>query len=451
MSLRQCPCFVVRHLSFFMVILALGVSASAEWKEKVVYSFQGIPDGSAPIGAVVFDKQGNLYGATQDGGSSSCHSANECGTVFQLAPPITKGAPWTETVLYVFKGNASNDGTTPFGGLVIDTMGNLYGTTAYGGTGDCVLLGSKLGCGTVYELSPPAQKGGAWTETVLYSLKGGKDGYFPNGDLVFDSGGNLYGATEFGGGHGTNCGDPYFQYCGTVFKLSPPKTKGGKWTEKVLHSFKGGSDGANPKGGLALDSKGAIYGLTVGGGGTGCQGPGCGTAFELNPTAKTDGSWTEKMLHRFSGGNDGAVPSSGFILDAKHALYGTTGGGGSGLNGTVFRLAKTSGGHWAEAVLYSFKNIDDGFSPGGGLTIDESGNLYGTALGGTYSAGVVYRLRRPSGHGESWPFSTLYSFKGEPDGHSPLASLTPDGSGNLYSTTAGGGESGNGTVFEVSP
>jgi hypothetical protein len=198
MSLRQCPCFVVRHLSFFMVILALGVSASAEWKEKVVYSFQGIPDGSAPIGAVVFDKQGNLYGATQDGGSSSCHSANECGTVFQLAPPITKGAPWTETVLYVFKGNASNDGTTPFGGLVIDTMGNLYGTTAYGGTGDCVLLGSKLGCGTVYELSPPAQKGGAWTETVLYSLKGGKDGYFPNGDLVFDSGGNLYGATEFG-------------------------------------------------------------------------------------------------------------------------------------------------------------------------------------------------------------------------------------------------------------
>jgi|HubBroStandDraft_6_1064221.scaffolds.fasta_scaffold119556_2 hypothetical protein len=141
-----------------LVIFATNLS-SAEWNEKVLYSFQGIPDGSLPVGGIVFDKQGNLYGATQDDGSASCRSANECGTVFQLAPPAKQGDTWTETVLYVFKGNASNDGATPFSGLVIDNLGNIYGTTGYGGTGDCILLGSKLGCGTVYELSPPAQQG----------------------------------------------------------------------------------------------------------------------------------------------------------------------------------------------------------------------------------------------------------------------------------------------------
>jgi hypothetical protein len=278
-----------RPLLLLMLILMLASTASAEWKEKVLYSFQGVPDGSLPIGEVVFDQQGNLYWATQDGGSASCRSANECGTVFQLAPPAKQGDPWTETVLYIFKGNASNDGTTPFGGLVIDSLGNLYGTTGYGGTGDCILLGSKLGCGTVFELSPPAQKGGAWTETILYSFKGGKDGYVPFGDLVFDGAGNLYGATYFGGGKGTTC-DPFYQYCGTVFKLSPPKTKRGQWTEKVLHGFAGGTDGANPNGGLILDGKGNVYGTTYAGGSGDW-----GTAFELKPPATKSGAWTENV------------------------------------------------------------------------------------------------------------------------------------------------------------
>jgi hypothetical protein len=127
---------------------------------------------------------------------------------------------------------------------VIDGQGNLYGVTAYGGTGDCVLLGVSAGCGTVYELSAPAEKGGAWKETILYSFPTAKQGYFPNGNLVFDGAGNLYGATTYGGGKGTTCDAFYGGNCGTVFKLSPPKTKGGNWTEKVLHSFAGGTDGA---------------------------------------------------------------------------------------------------------------------------------------------------------------------------------------------------------------
>jgi hypothetical protein len=453
MNLNKCPRPAFRVLIWFAIILATVSNATASWKEKVLYSFQGVPDGSLPIGGVVFDQQGNLYGATQDGGSASCRSANECGTVFQLAPPAKQGDPWTETVLYIFKGNASNDGTTPFGGLVIDSLGNLYGTTGYGGTGGCILLGSKLGCGIVFELSPPAQKGGAWTETILYSFKGGKDGYLPNGDLVFDSAGNLYGATQFGGGKGTTC-NPFYQYCGTVFELSPPKTKGGKWTEKVLHGFKSGTDGANPNGGLVLDIKGAIYGTTDFGGNRGCKtdsGIGCGTAFELQPPKKQGGGWIEKMLHVFSGGNDGASPLAGLTFGKDSALYGTAAGGSQ--FGVAFRLAPKRSGQWGERVLHTFTDNAHGRGPASPLTFDAAGNLYGGALGGANFRGVLFRLRR--GSSGSWTFSDLYSFAGPPDGSYPSARLIYDG-GILYSTTQGGGTGTScsgycGTVFQVSP
>ncbi len=284
---------------------------------EVLYSFQGVPDGATPTGAVVFDKAGNVYGATGDVGASTCDGPGQCGTVYQFDPPATKGGAWTETVLYIFKGHAQNDGATPEGGLVIDQAGNLYGTTGYGGRGPCLLLGGAVGCGTVYELSPPAKQGDPWMETVLYSFQGDKDGYVASGDLVFDQAGNLYGATLFGGGKRTTCDSLYGGQCGTIFKLSPPKTKGGKWTERVLQRFAGGTHGANPSSGLVLDGKGNVYGTTAGGGSTGCQGPGCGTAFELKPPTKTGGGWNEKMLHRFTDGNDVAGPNGGLIFDAK--------------------------------------------------------------------------------------------------------------------------------------
>jgi len=136
----------IRSLSaLFAVILTLASAASAEWNEKVLYSFQSVPDGATPVGAVVFDKQGNLYGATRDGGSSSCPSVQQCGTVYRLAPPAKAGDPWKETVLYIFKGNTTEDGASPYGGLVIDATGNLYGTTGYGGTGNCTGAGLEAG------------------------------------------------------------------------------------------------------------------------------------------------------------------------------------------------------------------------------------------------------------------------------------------------------------------
>ena len=461
MTLNKCSRPAICALVWLGIALATVSPASASWKEKVLYSFQGIPDGSLPIGAVVFDPQGNLYGATQDGGSDSCRSANQCGTVFQLVPPAKKGDPWTETVLYVFKGNASNDGTTPFGGLVIDSAGNLYGTTGYGGTGGCILLGSKLGCGTVFELSPPPTQGGAWTETILYSFKGGKDGYLPNGDLAFDGAGNLYGATAFGGGHGTACGDAFYQYCGTVFELSPPSAKGGQWTEKVLHGFRGGKDGANPNGGLVLDSAGAVYGTTrIGGDLEGeCSPNGCGAVFKLTPPVAKGGTWTEGVLHRFDG-QDGATPDAGVIFGGNGDLYGTAYAGATSGNGAVFSLAAPKGGSgpWKETVLCRFSDGNDGANPEGALIFDASGNLYGTTYVGSGGSlqGSVFRLKPPSKKWSRWTFSVIHGFLGPPDGDFPAASLV-DEEGDLYSTTQSGGTGsgcgygGCGTVFEVKP
>jgi len=461
----------VHALAVILTLAAFALPASAEWKEQVLYSFQGIPDGATPVGGIVFDSAGNLYGATQDGGSSSCRSADsQCGTVFQLSPPAQKGDPWTETVLYVFKGNTNNDGAEPFGGLVIDGAGNLYGTAGFGGTGSCSLLGTLMGCGTVFELSPPAQKGGAWTETVLYSFQSGKDGYLPNGDLVFDAAGNLYGATTYGGGYGS-CNAPYFQYCGTVFKLSPPKQKGGNWAEKVLHSFKGGTkgkadgDGANPNGGLVLDGKGAIYGTTYYGGNEtgecngGVGGTGCGAVFELTPPSRKGGDWGKNILHRFNG-MDGGEPAAGVIFDLSGGLYGTTSGGGDNGYGLVYELKPRAGkSHaWWEKVLHHFTDGTDGADPMAGLVHDSHDNLYGTAQYGSGGSvyGTVFELKGRSGGG-TWKLDLLYAFGNGTDGWAPAANLTWDKAGNLYSTTQGGGTGGScgkggcGTVFEVTP
>jgi hypothetical protein len=288
-----------------------------------------------------------------------------------MKPPVKKGDPWTETVLYIFKGTDNNDGASPFGGVIFDAAGNLYGTTGYDGTGPCQLFGGQVGCGTVYQLSPPTAPGGSWTETVLYNFQGDKGGQLPYGDLVFDKQGNLYGGTLYGGGFGS-CNDPFDKHCGTIFELSPPKQKGGKWTEKVLYSFKNGNDGANPNGGLVFDKKGAIYGTAYYGGKEdgncrgGVGGIGCGTVFKLAPPTK-GGKWKFHLLHRFNA-DDGGNPAAGVVFDTKGNLFGTSAGGGIEGWGVVFRLKKPSAKSqlWTELVLYRFTDRTDGASPRGG-------------------------------------------------------------------------------------
>jgi uncharacterized repeat protein (TIGR03803 family) len=418
----------------------------------------------------VFDKAGNLYGVTQGGGSSTCTSYGLCGTVYQLAHPAQPGDSWTETVLHIFQGHTTGDASDPLGGLVMDASGNLYGATGGGGTGNCEILGTFPGCGTVYEVSPPTEKGGAWTEQVLYSFQGGTDGAFPFGDIVFDNAGNLYGATQFGGGYGTLCGNTFYQYCGTVFELSPPKVKGGAWTEQVLYRFRGLTvggkgpepfgDGATPNGGLLIDSKGAIYGTTqIGGDLCDAGSYGCGTVYRLNPPAKKGQPWTHSFLYSVASDADGVNPNGGLVFDARGNLYGTTQFGGNNeiKVGTVFQLSMKPNGSWTNHLLYSFLNRNDGGEPTTGVVFDPKGNLYGTTtVGGVGGGGgTLYELRPTAVTFRE--FELLFSFTELPGGRVPSGAVIFGTGGILFGSTQEGGTGtacenyGCGTVFEVMP
>ena len=338
------------------------------WTESTLHSFNfnGI-DGYYPTAAVVVDASGNVYGTTRDGGTGGCTLGGSpigCGVVFELTPQLA-GSGWTETVLHSFTGDFV-DGSNPLASLIFDGSGNLYGTTAAGGT---------FGEGTVFELSPNG--GGVWTETVLYSFQNNaSDGTSPSASLVFDTAGNLYGTTS-AGGSSSACG------CGTVFQLTP--VTGGGWTEKIIHSFFE-TDGYLPQAGLIIDKAGNLYGTTFFGGTYGY-----GTAFELSP--EVGGNWNLTTLQNFNiSGDGGAYLYGGVILDAKGNLYGTTFRGGASDEGTVFELSPAGFGAWKEKVLYSFSN--SGYQPDAGVIADASGNLYGTTYGGgSGSGGTVFAVK----------------------------------------------------------
>jgi uncharacterized repeat protein (TIGR03803 family) len=419
----------LRNLPICCIILLLSSVLATAQHESVLYAFgTNANDGSLPQGGLIADAAGNLYGMTNSGGPSNA------GTVYELSPPAP-GSPWTETVLYAFGGD---DGDGPYGSLVFDSMGNLYGTTNAGGDQLCL-------CGMVFELTPPTAPGGSWTETMIYGFKGGNDGSGPFAGVVLDKAGNLYGTTGLGGVVEA-CGG---SGCGTVFELSPPTTPGGSWTETVLYSFTDGNDGGVPFAPVTLDEVGNVYGTTHLGGSQNC-GFGCGTVFELTPSGS--GTWTEILLHSFSSiRNDGSDPEfGGLFLDKSGALIGTTSQGGAGGHnlGTVFGLRPSSGGKWAYEVLYSFHG-NDGLEPQGGV-ISVGGVLYGTtAQGGSHGAGTAFRLARMTGG--AWKETGLYSFSDGSDGAIPRAGLVLHDSA-LYGTTAqGGGSTGGGTVFEIAP
>ncbi len=280
-------------------------------------------------------------------------------------------------------------------------------------------------------------------ETVLYNFQCGTDGCGPSGALVRDQSGNLYGTTGSGGN--LACGNG--SGCGTVFELTSDNT--GNWTETVLYSFAGGTDGAYPKGGVILDAKGNLYGTTTWGvDGKSCQNSnsGCGTVFKLS---NSGGGWTESVLYAFSGGADGAFPEAGLVFDKTGNLYGTTLYGGVNSCtyvgcGTVFELASTSSG-WIETVIYAFPNVFGGYSPTSGVTFDYLGNLYGAASGGAYSNGVIFRLVPSPG---GWTENTIWSFSGGYEGVSPTGVITHDGA--LYGVAAGG-QYNVGNVFQLRP
>jgi len=344
------------------------------WRERVIYSFGSrLLDGLLPEnGALITDAVGDLYGTTSSGGLdiTNC-SANSlpywCGTVFQLVPPKGDGAPWTENLIYQFQTNSASDGFWPLEGLTLDKKGNLYGTTISDG---------YIGDGTVFELSPPAASGEPWNETIIYYFQWPlmSDGLGPQSKLLLDDDGNLFGTTREGGS--ATC------VCGTVFELGPPKENGQNWTESVLYSFQGESDGSWPNS-LIRGADGSLYGTTRGDHSESCidrQGGGyCGTVFKLSPPSAPGGFWSETVLHNFAGGSDGAEPWGSLVSDPEGRLYGTTAFGGNGY-GTVFALAP-QGSSWVEKVMYSFRDKADGANPVAGLIL-ENGNLFGTASTG---------------------------------------------------------------------
>jgi uncharacterized repeat protein (TIGR03803 family) len=403
------------------------VYAAAE--EYVLHNFGSGNDGTNPSSGLVADSAGNLFGTTFGGG------AHAWGTVFELTPNPPNG--WKETILYSFRGG--KDGIAPNGGLIWDSVGNLYGATGGGGQigQSC---GNSGGCGTIFELSPVTD--GKWQEKVLYRFKGCEnDGCSPNG-VVFDSKGNLYGTTFFGGS--LACGQ---NRCGTVFKLAHVS---GGWQETILYHFKGDlhGDGANPNAGLIFDQAGDLFGTTVFGG-TGACPNGCGTVFELTPSS---GGWHESIVLSFTGGENGAKPYASLALDgANDILYGTTEAGGSSNLGTVFQLAPGSGGSWTEDILHTFRGGKDGSGPLANVVLDSAGNLYGTTVGGgniTCNCGTVFKLT-PSSEGK-WTESVLHNFLSGNDGANPQTSLLLDTTGDLYGTTfEGGNHNSFGTAFEI--
>jgi uncharacterized repeat protein (TIGR03803 family) len=399
------------RITWLILILLVGCVAFAQ--ETVIYQFGvlGSTDGAGPNGGLVFDKAGNFYGTTIAGGPDNA------GTVFMLSP--LQNGSWQETILYSFcPGGLQSgcpDGRQPAGGAIFDTAGNMYGTTVYGGS---------ITEGSVFELSPPSQQGGSWTEQVLWSFGGEDDGNGPNGGLVIDAGGNLYGTTIGSLGQGA----------GLVFELSPGLSG---WTESRLYVFclnyPDCSDGAGPEAGVSSDKAGNLYGTTYAGGQS--HGVGWGVTYELSPTQN---GWKETVLDVFSSAKGGRS-TAGVTFDPEGHLYGSVELGGKAQCGGIFRVSppgsfSLSGGNGCQpqaSVLYS------------------DGALYSTSwLGGAYSEGAIFKLTQK---GNTVNETVLHSFCEQAscaDGSEPNGSLTLK-NGQLYGATALGGANNTGLIYQI--
>ena len=485
---------------------------SPSGQESVLYSFTGGGDGGLPHAGLILDAAGNLYGTTLSGGAANCENLG-CGVVYKIDPS------GHETVLYAFTGR--KDGANPAAGVIADPVGNLYGTTQYGGVTRCT-----RGCGVVYMLSPSGQ------ETVLYTFTLGEGGSNPTAGVVRDGTANLFGTTDYEGAHGvgtvykldsanefqvmyafptgahenpslpntglvldtagnlygaTSSGDLApegliyeLQQSGNMTTLStfPPADGGtnpyagvtrdaagnlygttayggannagtvfeidsaGK--ETVLYSFTGGADGGYPQGGVVLDSAGNLYGSTYGGGGGGlgsdsCVYGGCGVVFKLDTAGQ------ETVLYSFTGGMDGELPQFGVILDAEGNLYGTA--AVIDVGGVVYKVTPSG-----QETALCYLTGEYGSVPASGLIADAAGNLYGTTVfGGPSNAGVIYKVDPQGNETVLYSFPSTNEGRSGPDGLYPSGGLVLDPAGNLYGTTSRGGAHDDGAVYRLNP
>ncbi|HUI83551.1 MAG TPA: choice-of-anchor tandem repeat GloVer-containing protein [Candidatus Binatia bacterium] len=400
-------------LVFLILMFAfVSVQPSPAQTYNVIYRFTAGADGQNPTTGVTMDRAGNLYGTTSGGDNGYDAS------VFRLTH---SGSGWLMAPLDTAPGGTPQD-------IVVGPNGSLYGAAEYGSFGNC---------GTVFNDRPPAHVPYSvlepWVHTDLYGFDCGSGARNPVGALLFDQGGNIYGASYGGGGCAWAPSG-----CGTVYKLT---LLNGQWTENVLYSFAGGDDGAWPYSGVVADQAGNLYGTTLNGGGASACVDGCGTVYELTPTGS---GWTETVLYRFQGGMDGALPCGGLVIGPDGNLYGAT-----SQPGVVFELSYRD-------QRWNFSVIASESGSMASLIMAGSGVLYGTSRDdGPYGYGGVYQLKRLSQ--SEWIYSRLHNFTGGSDGAQPMGRLYRDANGNLYGTTMYGGGANNcqptgcGVVFEITP
>ena len=407
---------------------------------NILHTFAHNTLGYNPMSGLIFGASGELYGTVPFGG------ANGLGLAYELAPPDSPSEMWTELVVHSF--STKNGDGSPAAALLLGPNGPLYGVTSYNN-----IVNDN---GTVFEIKSPSGTRSHWRENVLHAFTGTSgEGAGPNASLIFGSQHSLYGTTYSGGSSSP-------QALGTVFKLTPPASDGGPWSEQIVHSFPGYSgDGANPVGPLTLGSGGVLYGATAAGAISNY-----GAIFQLTPPVAQHGTWVEKLLYSFTGLNgDGYAPNAGVTLGPNGVLYGTTRYGGQYTTldctdgrgcGTVFQLTPPAvgGGAWTETILHTFEGFasGDGSQPNSSLVLGPNGVLYGTTRtgGGVGTApgyGTIFEMVPPPSPGGSWSENVLYSFTGGNDGNTPNA-VTLGTDGNLYGTTISGGTHKVGVVFQ---
>ncbi len=372
---------------------------------NVIYNFSGCADGYSPTSTLLMDGSGSLYGTTEYGGSAC--GAQGKGVVFRVK---RAGSGWVEAPIHTFTG--LDDGTAPFmsGGLTVGPDGGFYGTTPYAG---------HFGGGIVFRMRPPARACTTalcpWVEDILYSFGGSNDGSTPQGNVIFDSAGNIYGTTENGGSN-----------FGTVYQLT---RSGSGWTESLI-----GDVGGLMFGGVTLDRDGNLYGVNFEGG------IGLGEVFQLTHSGT---GWTENVIHTFASG-EGGGSVAGLVIDAAGNLYGATLYGSPEDGGLVYELSP-SGGGWTYRILHDFGRT---FGPESTLTMDANGSLYGTSSQGGAGFGSVFKLARD---GDSWTYIDLHDFGTGSDGQSPIGGVKLGSDGKLYGTTSAGGTHGAGVVWQITP
>jgi uncharacterized repeat protein (TIGR03803 family) len=401
----------LKNLLLILALIALSVLANAQ-TESTVYTFSETTS-FWPQGALLEDSAGNLFGTTRGGGTYGV------GTVMELSPPSVSGGAWTLTTLYSFIPYGSG-GYVPMSDLVRDQAGAFYGTFFAGGDPTC-------NCGGVYKLVPPAQSGGAWTESMLYAFKGNSDGRLPvQAALALTKSGTLYGVTSRGGTWDS----------GVLYQLT---TKNGNtYSESVLYSFGELADASTPSGPILLDSSGNLYGVTSLGGAFNQ-----GTLYKFVPAANGQLA-TESLLYSFGGSTTtGSYPDGNLVFDVGGDIYGVTNGGGDAAgDGVVYMLTPTKT-TWTESVLFSF-TTDTGTNPVGGLSWNHKTNqLYGTTSSQNMHPagdGTVFKLSPPAVKGGTWTQATLFQFTYRVNGGYPTGAVTLDSkTGTLYGTAINGG------------